>query len=36
MIYKASLNDTIAVAKMTNTMWKNHTLEELEQEFKTI
>jgi len=36
MIYKASFNDLIVVAKMANAMWSNHTLEELEQEFSTI
>ena len=36
MIYKASFNDVIVVAKMANAMWSNHTLEELEQEFSTI
>lgn len=36
MIYKASLNNISVVAKMANIMWSNHTLDELEKEFKKI
>ena len=36
MIYKAGLNDITVVTKMANIMWSNHTLDELEKEFKKI